>query len=195
MARDWDDVAAEIAAKRIEDREARIYALLGVCEDCAGLPATQLTPRKLLLLELCGNAFLVGGAVEAADVAQFLWIVSPKYTTNSEAAREFAKTVGDLDFKEAAEGIQEWLEIQMIDLPTSKSTGMISGRVWVAQYVDLFASEYGWTESHILDMPVLCLGQYKNEIIARLSGTPAKEPTSSREDRLKSEWLKEVRNG
>jgi len=194
MGRDWEEVAAEIAAKRIEDREARVCSLLGVAEDCANLPTDPLTPRKMLLLEYASNAFMVGGEVKPADVVQFLWIVSPSYQANSAAATAFAKKVGKLQFAKATISIKEWVELQLIDIPAGRPGGKISGRVWLAQYVDLFASEYGWTDEKILDTPIQRLGQFKNEILARVNGDNS-EPCSVREDRLKAEWLKEQQCG
>lgn len=194
MARGWEDVAAEIAAKRIEDKEARTCALLGVAEDCADQPTNPLTARKMLLLEYAGNAFMCGGEVTPADVIQFLWVISPEYSANLKEATEFARKIGKIQFAPAAESIKRWLELQLLDIPAGRPTGKISGRVWLAQYVDLFAHQYGWSDDQILDTPILRLGQYKNEILARLNGE-GDEPSSAREDRLKADWLKEQNRG
>ena len=195
MARGWEDVAAEIAAKRIEDKEARTCALLGVAEDCADLPANPLTARQMLLLEYAGCAFMCGGEVTPGDVVQFLWVISPEYSTDVKEATAFSRKIGGIQFTSAAESIKRWLELQLLDIPAGRPTGKISGRVWLAQYVDLFAHQYGWSDDRILDTPILRLGQYKNEILARLNGD-AGEPSSAREDRLKAEWLREQqRNG
>jgi len=191
MARDWEDVAAEIAAKRIEDKEARVCAMLGVCEDCAGLPADHLTPRKMLLLEYAANAFVGGGEVMPEDVVQFLWVISPDYSPDSEKAKAFSKKVGGLKYETAVASIRRWLELQLLDVPPAKPSGRISGRLWLAQYVDLVAHQYGWTDEHIMNLPLGRLGQYKNEIVGRENGTGGREPHSAYEDRMKAEWLRE----
>ena len=192
MARDWAEVAAQIAANRVKDREARICALLGVCEDCAGLPADPLTFRKLLLLEYADNKFITGGEVTPQDVIQLLWVVSPQYSKSQKSARAFSQKIGGMEMEATVESIIEWVTGQLRDLPKGKATGEVSGRVWLAQYVDIFASEYGWTDEKIMDTPLLRLGAYKSEIVARLSGETYKEPSAANEDRIKGDWLREI---
>jgi len=192
MARDWAEVAAEIAANRVKDREARICALLNVCEDCAGLPANPLTFRKLLLLEYAENSFVTGGEVEAQDVVQFLWIISPEYSYDRKKAGAFSHKVGRLKMEASVQGIIDWLEGQLRDVPRGSDAGVVTGRVWLAQYVDLFASQYGWDDEKIMDMPLLRLGAYRSEIISRLSGESYEEPSAAKEDKIKGNWLREV---
>lgn len=117
------------------------------------------------------------GEVTPTDILAFLWIVSEDYKpANKEAFDEFVKKHCDtLDFVKAIKEISDYLEAAFLDV-NSSGGGESNGKhkkqyySWISVYIDLLASQYGWTRHYIMELPLTEIMQYSRLIEERLSG-------------------------
>jgi len=173
------------------NREAsnRELAFLPFPLPICGIQIRHLNARHHTLLVGCGNRFVVGGLARREDVAMFLWFLSPEYAPGTAARDAWLKrALHKLDFNQATDEIREYLEAVLQDWPASGGGG--GGKSYfapIASLVDLLASQYGWSDEAILEMPLRRVFQYCRAIEARLN---PKAVQFNRSDKLVGEWLK-----
>lgn len=105
-----------------EERRDRAIAFLGIRETIAGVEVEQLTPRRLEWLRATDNAYVCGGEVGKATILQFLWFVSPEFTTEQTKRDDFIASHSKLNFKLADKAIDAYLERTFLDAPRGKVT-------------------------------------------------------------------------
>ena len=170
-----------------KEQANRESAFLAVTPPICGLPIVHLSLRHWMQLIGCGNRFIRGERPEPQDVAMFLWFLSPDYSCDATARAKFiAERVRPLDFLTATREIYAYLRRVFQDIPHGDGTGGKSYTAAVASIVDLLASEYGWTDEHILTLPLARVFQYLRRIEKRLD---PKAMQFNRSERLISEWL------
>jgi hypothetical protein len=177
---------AEAINRETVNRELAFMARpLPIC----GIPIRHLSPRHHILLVGCENRFMIGGFVRREDVAMFLWFLSPEYQLDRAARDRWLKrTLRGLDYQRATDEIREYIEAVIQDWPAS--TGAGNGKSYmapVATLVDILASQYGWPDEVILEMPLRRIFQYTRAIECRLN---PKAILFNRSDRHVSEWLR-----
>jgi hypothetical protein len=178
--------------------EEVLESFAGVEPDICGMvEVVPLTPQIFIELSSAGNAFFnrekTEGIVTAVDVAVFLWRVSPGFERKDKERRQlFNQVISLLPFVDAVKEINEYIIRSWSAMPQwpgaagpSKSAG-----VWPSRIVDMFASEYGWREEYILNMPFRRLWQYANRILERrVENYTHKVPEVLR---LRQKWLEQA---
>lgn len=153
------------------EQEARNLAVSSQTVPLCGLSVYQLAPRHVCLLRLCQNAFFCGGRIQPEDVAFFLWVVSPEYSLDHKKRDKFLRrNVSALKYVDSVKQIKEYLDRAFMDAPPTG--GDPGGAQYVAPVVfliDLFASQYGWTDEKTMSTPLPALFQYMKAIRLRVN--------------------------
>lgn len=175
-----------------EERTNRDLALMDTLPVC-GMPCRQVSIKTLVLLRQFGNAFIIGGAIPGPEhVAVFLWMHSPDYCLNEKARLRFVEgkvwpLMKSGRFAWCVMEIMAHLKRSFQDSPG----GSGGGKEYVnpgAGIVDFLASEYGWTDDHILNLPIARVFLYQKAArIRRRPDLPRFNPS----DGLISQWLRE----
>ena len=162
----------------------RESSFLPITLDIAGIEVNQFNFNHYVLLDFLNNPILNGGNIESADILTFIWVVSTQYKPNDKVAfDEFVATkcLG-IDYDKAFDECVEYLSNGLMDIggdtnpeniiPKSNKTPYYS---WIVTYIDLIASQYGWTPEYIMKMPVAQVFQYSRIIEERLSAANGKK--------------------
>ncbi len=152
-----------------------------------GVKVRQFTPRHLILLEHCDNAFICGRAPDLEDILVFMWIVSTDYCLDQTARdawlKSWMKNAADLKVVPA---IKEYLDAAFYDSPAMG--GGVHGKSYtasIAVVVDIIAVEYGWDDESILEKPLARIFQYLRRIERRKN---PKAIQFNRSDKAISDW-------
>lgn len=152
----------------------RESAFLSITLDICGIEINQLTLKHYILLDFARNPLLNGGEVKAEDVLAFLWIVSLDYKDNDKIGFEhFVKTkCFELDYPKAVDEIVKYVESSLLDLTaqsntTTPQTNRTPYYSWVASYIDMLASNYGWSVEYIMSLPIAQVLQFTRIIEER----------------------------
>lgn len=184
------------------DKEGGIWdaAFLGMSEYVCGVEVKAFTPRHFLILGwnglrsplICGN-FPNSDVDLAVAVGQFFWIVSPSFNpiecriVQRIKQSFYLRKVGKLEFKQSLEGLAGYIAEAFQDSPPAvKDSIGESYYSWFAGYCDVFASEYGWPVSQVIDMPMKQLFQLGKLIKKRHN---PKCHLFKPSDRIASDWL------
>ena len=106
--------------------------------------------------------------INEADVAVFLWRCSPYFTRTNDAQRRFfIGNLAVLPYQPAVDEITEYLRRAWDGMPMwpGKVKKDIALAQWPSRLVHMFASEYGWSEEYVLNLPFRRLWQYANRIL------------------------------
>jgi hypothetical protein len=175
----------------VEDETAtREAAFLGVTELVCGVEVLPFSPLHFSMLECARSPFVKGGVPSPADVAIFLWAVSPGYAPRAKIRRWlFARRVAGLDYLNSLSEIQSYIQDAFGDAPGVKMSGFkpsyYSG---TAAMIDLIASQYGWSEEQIIRIPFKRIFQYARCIRERTSDNPI---FFNRSDAVIGRWQEE----
>lgn len=153
------------------DRDLALLETIPIC----GLPCRQISLRVWMILNQCGNAFIVGGRpATPEEVAVFLWFLSPSYCLSEKERQKFVKRkvlplfrAGKLAWCVAE--ICVHLRRAFRDAPG----GGGNRKEYVnpcAAVIDSIASEYGWTADYIMALPIAALFLYQRA--ARMRHNP-----------------------
>jgi hypothetical protein len=155
-----------------------------------GLLSHFLTPATYIRLWGCDNAFIHGREPTAEDVAMFLWFISPGYSIDAGERHRFIKhRVASLNAQQVVGDIYAFLAVNFQDSlgGDSGAEGMRKSYTsGIASIVDVLASEYGWSDLAILNMPFPRIYQYLRRIQIRNNpGAPLFNPS----DAVLAKWL------
>lgn len=157
-------------AKETLLREA---AFLPVTETVNGVECLPFTPLHFAILEAVNSPFVKGGQPTHADIAQFLWCVSPRYKQQDRWAFYWTiRSFRALDYTATLRSIYDYIEEAFADAPGSKGEVSVSYFSASASIVDLIASEYHWKEADIIRLPFKRLFQYFRCIQRRHTDKP-----------------------
>ena len=195
------------------ETEAREIDFLGAPELLCGIEVMPLSIRRLLRLQAVGSPFLykVDGTPppeQVGDVALFFWALSPNYERALRVRlwaecvsfeigkfafnfirQRFVRRLRPLKLGPAARACRDYVSRAFEDAPGG-SEGRVSASYygWPASYVGLLASEYGWTEDTILDLPLRRLFQHVRRLIQKHDpGAILFNPS----DKVRGEWLRQ----
>lgn len=93
-----------------------------------------------------------------------------------------------VNFISSVEAIDEFVKESFQDSPPGTGVTGVSYYSFAASIVDVFAKEYGWRESEILDTPLKRVFQYLKAISRRNGETVFFNPS----DKVRGEWLAAV---
>lgn len=121
-------------------------------------------------------------------VLRFLWVMSPEFSPEPMKATEFLLDHIQDELDGVEETINEIFEHSFRFAPKANSKKKSSGMTdWISSLIDLFASEYGWTDEKIITTPVDRLFLYLQKIQVRKSDKPITFSTEA--DRLRQEFM------
>jgi hypothetical protein len=173
------------------ERRELAFSSLGDTVELSGIRCRELSLRAMTDLMVADNPLINGGAVDHADVAAFVWRLDLRYT-HGGAPKKWLREFRQCPDFIAIEQSKSYVDAVFENLPFSPS-GKGDKTLPIAAYasysVDLLASEYGWSETAIMDMPIKRVHQYHRRIADRKikDYTP---PIPFEEERLKA--LKEI---
>ena len=144
------------------EQALRDVSFLDLPADICGIEIRQMTARDYLILDGLGSPFVCGGPSTDFDVVQFLWQLQSRRPLSQVC---FAWRCGRLDGPVIGK-IRDYVDVTFQDAPGGSDGPRYVG--WLASVVDTVASEYGWPEDVIINMPLRRLFQYCKRIRMRL---------------------------
>jgi len=189
----WAEYAPRIEQAKAEDGRDRHRHFCNYLEEKVGdFVAVPLTLSRYLLLSQDGLFEDEGGDDARIPVLRFLWVISPGFSPDPEAAEMFVRKNRNIDPTPYPSLIRKYLDEAFRYSPPRRETKTASGKAtpkeWVSSIVDLIASEYSWTEQAILDLPITRLFLYVKRI--RVRNGSNETDFSSEADRLQAEFMR-----
>lgn len=198
-----------VAAAAAEEERLRRLPFLPVPLDICGVPVRHFTPRHFLLLDEAGSPFFHPGPIGAADIAQFLWVVSAAFRIPTPLTKDEVNDIRDAFLRSIARkrvdrlkaGIDSYIEKALFDRPDASGTDTPAVASFAALLVDDIATAYGWPDevldadgfpipgAGILDKPFARLLQYRRLIAWRLN--PRHEPENRLSSRVEMQCVRE----
>lgn len=190
---------AELAEARSKDREESGRVFLSVNIPLGRFWLAPLTLERYLFLEQVKSPFLGFGSADdpiptKADVLHFLWIMSPKFRPEFKAGRRFALRHYFINWRRYTMLIYELITEQVAPQLQATEGKQEGGEVptnWVATLIDGAASQYGWSERQILDLPVMRARAYMEAMSARLTGGKA-AAWAKNADKVRHEYISKL---
>ena len=185
ISRLWSDYSRRIAEAESRETEGKLSAFCPQpINRIQGFPVVPLTLEKYCILTI---PEFWEDPDPRIPVLRFLWIMSPDFDPDPAKATEFLlDNIGE-DLDGAEKIIQEVFDYAFRFAPKSEKKTSSSFTDWISSLIDLFASEYGWTDEKILSTPVDRLFLYLQRIQARKSQKPI--TFSSEADKLRQEFM------
>ena len=155
-----------------------------------------LTIRRVLYLDAYQNPFVGGTApVSRWNLLELFWVLNPNFVPSAWRRKVFFARHCTLNVERYAVDVGELLEGTM-ELMSGSGKEEDCTPLWVAQLIDVYASQYGWGLKEILDTPFVQLhimGKALRTRMAMSSGSPDANVEHNRNsDKLRSEYLKEA---
>lgn len=134
-----------------------------------GVECCHLTPHRLAVLMVSQSPFVCGGVPMPEHISQFLWALQSQFAYGKNAERDAftQEKTAHLKYEDAVKAIYEYVDEVFMDAPATDGTQQESSFSWLATIVDALASEYGWTQDYVLDLPLACVFQYLRTIERR----------------------------
>ena len=200
-----EEVPVHIVSEALAaEAQARDLAfLLDMPQPLCGVPVLPLDLRNQIILSQAANPFLCGGRADIYDVRMVLWLQSPLYRAADEPARQqFLSLLPSLKEAAAVAEVRAWIDATFADAPPGKTRrASADGAIldepiasFVASWVDLLGSEYGWSEEKIVGtagrrgIALQRLYQYQRMILRRYD--PKRSFTSNLIAKLTGIWLR-----
>lgn len=174
---------AEAVAQEAELRDVCFFDLP---EMICGFEVKPLTARIFSVLCYLKNPFVCGGIPNEVDTAQFMWAVSPQYDPSDTAGRDaLTMRVDKCDPETLVAAIRKYVDDALMDMPGGAPATGAPVASFVASLVHVIASEYGWSEWEILDLPLRKAFQYLRLIIKQHDPDA---PLINRSDIYNQQW-------
>ncbi len=173
---------SEAAQLRIKEaakfeKRIRLEAFLDLSVSIGDFKVRQITLSDFAHFEYTENAlFIESEETTIADFVLFLWQMRSFEESRNE--KQFAKWAASRVSPFIQEEILAFITCQMNDMPSGqggksgeiKQSTVADSSVAIATLIDQIASEYGWSESRILSVPVARILQYYQRILKRNLG-------------------------
>ena len=187
---------SDLAEAKEKDREEQTLLFLDITLEVCGFEIAPLTIRRYLILEQLKSPFLLGGDIipTKQDLINFLWVMNPNFRMGMKYGRSFARRNFFKLFRwhkvayEVAVLLAEAMEKSQ--LPTGGDESQELDKNWVATLVDAAASQYGWAENDILDLPLTRVFAYVQAVGRRLGAEESSVAWSKHADKVRHEYLK-----
>lgn len=171
-----------------KERVNRDASFMQINEWIGRFEVMPMTLRHYLILRTIGSPLLSGGTPTPLDVARFLWVLQPNYSTSPKARDKFLR-------KCRREFIPQWFNRQrklniaaeiigaarryvgeaFDDAAPPKKTAIIEKEYFsdAASICAQFAREYGWDDDVVLNKPIKRIFQYFKEQKQHREGSKA----------------------
>jgi len=182
-----------IARADAEAEALRDFAFTDLPAEIAGLKVGQLTLRRLCRLMVDKSPFIIGGDYGPEHIVQFLWLVSLEYCDSLEVRDEFVKVVSlSMPLEETAKAIFLYRDRALMDRPIGSRRAVHStpATSFMAVFIHEFASCYGWTEDHILDLPMARIYQLLRRM--RIEKDPNSKFHCTLVDKVNAEYMQKA---
>lgn len=191
---------AELAEARQKDNEEAGRIFLTVNIPIGRFWLAPLTLERYLFLEQVKSPFL-GFCTEEnliptkEDVLQFLWIMSPDFRPSQKAGRWFGRLNCFIRWRkytlEIYEMIAAEMEAELENSQFKKQEEASPPSSWIATLIDGAASQYGWSEREILNLPLNRAKAYMEAMGKRLSmGSGDSAEFHRHADKVRHEYVK-----
>lgn len=174
-------------AVRLEN-QSRDLSFLSHRENICGMEVLSMNLKHFILLDGIRSPFLYERLGDPADAVMFLWILSPEWKpTKCREKKRLIKRCRRLNYGQLTKEILEYVKQTFQDSPSGR-TGeeYIPFMSCAAVFVDRLASQYGWTDETILNVPLRRLFQYQRAIRKRLD---PKAILFNESDKVRGQWL------
>jgi len=159
-----EEVKKALEQSKVNESEAWLNHDTEIC----GIPIRQMTLYDYYVLEGIESPFITKSDYTIGDIAVFLWILSPKHSTENKDKVEFASEIKDIKILDAEKGILDYIDTTFNDADTLSSGKEHKMHApFIAYQIDLYAKEYGWSIEKILAIPLRQLFQLNTVIAAR----------------------------
>ena len=149
-----------------QERFVRDSSFLSLPEVIGGVDVQPMTLRHVIALSSVGSPFIAGGHASPEAVAQFVLLLAKPQ--GWLAKRRLLRRIARLDYDATIAEIKAFMDEAFQDSPASSGgRAQASYYSFAASLVDVFGTEYGWSENEILDVPLKRLFQYLNAIRKR----------------------------
>jgi hypothetical protein len=143
------------------------------------LTVQSMTVRHWLLLE--DNALMPGNIKDKeasnieSDLAMFLWVLSPNFSTEKRKRLKFLKQVAKLNLTQTITGVTLYISQTFLDAPGGNTNAIeASYTSQASDIIDLLASQYGWSLNEIMSLSLKQVFQLTRSIRQRLNPTEHK---------------------
>ena len=168
----------------LETRD-RAYCILGIRETICGIECEPLTPRRAEWLRLFGSPFIVGGIVDAAEIARFVWIVSKAFDPSKQVSTFIYEVIAKFGIQKVREEIDEFIERAYLDSShrSAQSAPMVSSAAYYAHSMAGEPYRMNWRD--VLDTPLAVLHQ----LIKARNESAGEIVANKRSDKVRGDWL------
>ena len=125
-----------------------------------------MTIRQFFILDGIGSPYISNRQPTAADLAIFLWILSPKYTTSKADRDKFCAEIYGVEIFKATKDIERYITATFQDAETSDGQEKRYAS-FITYLIDLYGREYGWKPEQIMELPMRQLYQLNTAISER----------------------------
>lgn len=183
----WSDIPGlREAIKR--ETDVRDASFLDLTTNICGVAIRQMTPRDMLILDGIGNPLMNGGMPTPAQLAEFLWLLSPDFKPNSRWKQWlFGARIRKIDYLHAVKACFRYIEDTYQDSPGSSGMSSMPYAGWPAYIIHRIAINYGWPRKEIINLPLKELFQYL-KCITRHHNPEA--PMHNPSDKVKGDYLR-----
>lgn len=190
---DLNEIINEYSRKYVaaveKEQAIRDSAFISNIDVIGNTTVHALTPKLFTTLTLMKSPLVMGGEINSESILVFLWTVKVKIPED-DRQKFFEETILNQDFEQIVTDIGTYFEDAFQDIPPAKSEGSnVPYYSSLAVIVDYFASEYGWTEDSIINMPYKRLFQYMKLIGKK--NDPSKA-MFNKSDNIKSQMIQAI---
>ena len=189
--------APEYLAALAQEKVVWSAAWQPVNESICGIEVVPLTPRRLMLLELCDSPWIVGGLPAVEHVCAFLWALHPRYGPTARLRRWWfyrrlrRSRVPFLDF---LDGIHAYLAEAFGDSPAAAPATDRQSYALIVAYAHALCEPYNLAPDEIADMPLKQIFQLLKPLIKQ-SGRPVCNPSDAVRAKCRAKQNEERKNG
>ena len=214
LLNDIPGLATAMAAAESSQYQTRENSLLNLTYDLCGFNVRTMTIRDYVLLDRVGSPFLQRVEPTMADLAMFLWILSPEFKAwiNGTGLRKWLPSLQPVaaflysrkvnrafgkDIPKTSEAMIvkcfEYIDEMFFDCPPSVKGGEKSCLSYLTGWFDSLQSEYHFTSEQVWEMGLPELFQRLAAIRQRIN--PSMPQFNKRTDELKMWIVCGIRNG
>lgn len=206
----------EFQAAVQRESDGRDYDMLDLPRIVCGIELRPLSLRDLVSLYHLGTPFLSQAFLDGekepvasvpsivtndfasrhvivtqGDIARFLWIQSEQFRISRSwldrwRCRRFTRRCRVLKYGKSCDEIRSYINDAMMDSPAKSGASGSQFVSWSARMVHMIAVNYGWTDDHIMRLPIGRVFQYYRAII---SGSRGGAMLFNKSDQMKGDLL------
>lgn len=187
-------VFSEKYVAAIEKEQAiRDSAFISDFDVIGKIKVSALTPKLFTILTLMKSPLVLGGQLTSESILSFLWVIKIKSPDENQTSF-FETVILKEEFETIMRDIGNYFEDAFQDAPlvSAPVDNTIPYYSSMTTIVDYLASEYGWKEEDILNMPYKRLFQYIKLLMKKHN---PEKVLFNKSDSIKSEMIQELLKG